>query len=229
METALNIETYLAWTDPSCERTEASYGFIPGNGAGITGALANFLFAPEKLGNLYTSYYVRDGICFSDPTPPLAAASPSDQLALVRESFGFSITRIAEVFGKCRPTIYLWMKEGTANPKVLKKLTTLASAGDYWKTKTGGVDHTWLLEQSAANSPSIMDELELVTPDLGKIIDLMDLRLSEYKAATARAKEILGEAGISRTMSKPSSLTEVQQMSDRSWTRIRENLTASSR
>ena len=74
-----------------------------------------------------------------------------------------------------------------------------------------------------------MDELESVTPDLGKITDLMELRLSEYKAATARAKEILGEKGISRTMSKPSTLTEAQQMSDRTWTRIRENLSASSR
>ena len=229
MATTLHIDPFLAWPEPSGERPKAFYAHIPSKAEGIATTLAYFLFAPEKLGSLYTHYYIRDGICFSDPAPPLAAASPSDQLALIRDSFGFTVTKIADIFGKTRPTIYQWMKDGPTDPKALKKLTTLASVGDYWKTRTVGVDRAWLLEQSSPNTPSIMDEMKSISPVLRKITVLMDLRLSEYHAATARAKEILGENGVSRAMSQPNTLTAAQQMSDRTWTRIRENLSAAAR
>jgi hypothetical protein len=229
MAATLHIDPFLAWPEPSGERPKAFYSHIPSKAEGIATTLAYFLFAPEKLGSLYTHYYIRDGFCFSDPAPPLAAASPSDQLALIRDSFGFTVTKISDIFGKTRPTIYQWMKDGPTDPKALKKLTTLASAGDYWKTRTVGVDRAWLLEQSSPNTPSIMDEMKSISPVLRKITALMDLRLSEYHAATARAKEILGENGVSQTMSQPNTLTAAQQMSDRTWTRIRENLSAASR
>lgn len=238
METAIDLKTYLAWDD-SCQRTAPSESDAHRSHSTMAAfrsvvskvpeTLTNLVFAPENLNDLYTTFYVHDGILSKDSTPPIAAASPADQLALVRDSFGFSITRIAEIFGKSRPTIYQWMKEGKTDPKALAKLATLASAGEYWKTITGGSDRTWLLEQPGADSPSIMDVLRSAVPDPGNIRKLMDLRLAEYEAASTRTREILGKNGISKTMSNPNTLTEAQQMRDRTWTGIRENLSETTR
>jgi|GEM_PF-2377422 len=239
MAQTIALHTYPSWDTPpkgaepggseSILRDSAITAIKCASKVPIT--LTNLVFSPQTLSGLYTTYYIHNGILSASSDDSVSATSPPDQLALVRESFGFSITKISEIFGKSRPTIYQWMKDGIPDANVRRKLATLTQAGHYWKSMTKGTDHSWLLEEpiSQTGTLSITDLLKLPDPDLDKIKDLINLRLQEHRAATAQAHQILGNSGVSKTILKPNSLTNEQQKRDQTWTRIRENLSSKDR
>lgn len=239
MAQTIALNTYQSWDTPpkgaepcgseSILRDSAIAAIKCASKVPIT--LTNLVFSPQTFSGLYTTYYVHAGILSANPAASVSATSPADQLALVRESFGFSVTRISEIFGKSRPTIYQWMKDGIPDANVRRKLITLTQAAHYWKSMTKGSDRSWLLEEpsSQTDTLSITDLLKLPDPDLAKIKNLINLRLQEHRAATVQAHQILGNNGVSKTMRKPNSLTGEQQKRDQTWTRIRENLPSGGR
>jgi transcriptional regulator with XRE-family HTH domain len=239
MAQTITLHTYQSWdTPPKGAEPGGSESILPDSAiAAIKCAskvpitLTNLIFSPQTFSGLYTTYYINSGILSAIPAASISATAPKDQLALVRESFGFSITKISEIFGKSRPTIYQWMKDGIPDANIRRKLATLTHAGHYWKSMTKGSDQSWLLEEPSSQNDtlSINDLLKLPDPDLDEIKDLINMRLQDHRAATAQAHQILGNSGVSKTMLKPNSLTNEQQKRDQTWTRIRENLPSGDR
>ena len=223
MATTLHIDPFLAWPEPPGECPKAFYAHIPSKAEGIATTLANFLCAPEKLGSLYTHYYIRDGICFSDPAPPLAAASPSDQLALIRDSFGFTVTEIADIFGLSRPTVYKWKNEGTMDSAILGKLRSLQELGEYWVARTAGRPLSWLLDFTGEknNEPSILSLLHRDDISKVEVQNLIDRRIRGHEAASVRAQQILGNHGELESLNLTTGPTKAEQRKARAWKRLR--------
>lgn len=185
--------------------------------------LTNLVFSPENLSDLYTTFYIREGICSTDPAPPLAAASPSDQLALIRDSFGFTVTEIAEIFGLSRPTVYKWKNEGTRDSAVLGKLRLLQELGEYWADSTAGRPLSWLLDFTGDknNEPSILSLLRQDNISKVEVQDLIDRRIRGHEAASLRAQQILGNHGELESLNPTTGPTKAEQRKARAWKRLR--------
>lgn len=144
---------------------------------------------------------------------PISAAS--DLLKSVREGFGFNVTELAELFGVTRPTIYSWLKNDS-QPKreVLEKMQVLNAAATHWNQIVADTDFSYLLDYKGptAQSKSIRKTMIASSLDAEALKLLIDTRLQEYKLASAKSREILGEIPEAPKSSIPKSSQKMHDM-----------------
>lgn len=131
----------------------------------------------------------------AESAPAVVAAA--DLINGIKHGWSLNMTELAELMGVQRPTLYNWLKGKTSpDPKSQKHLQTLAAAAADWKEATAGSNWDFLLDYSGpkADEVTIRDTLGRVDVNPKEIRELIGVRMSQYQEASARSREILGEA-----------------------------------
>lgn len=126
----------------------------------------------------------------------ITAASPSEQIQILREDFGFSVTTIAEkIFKVSRPTIYTWRRDNSVPPAVRAKLKSLVTAAAHWKEKCGKQSRDYILDYSGldGDGETILEAMSSASPSAEALIALIDTRLHEAEEGEAYARKLLGD------------------------------------
>ena len=125
------------------------------------------------------------------------AGMASELIPRIKNGWPLNMTELAELLGVQRPTLYNWLNGKTSpDPRFLKHLQTLAAAAADWKEATAGSNWDFLLDYSGpkADEVTIRDTLGRVDVNPKEIRELIGVRMSQYQEASARSREILGEA-----------------------------------
>lgn len=173
--------------------------------------LYHLLLAPEKLGDLYQTFYLTPGA--TGALESVTAASPAEQIQFIRESFDLSMTRLAQILGKTRPTIYSWLRDNTAPPAALAKLQTLARAAAHWKEEGGEPSRSYLLDYRGLDGEgtTLIEEMS-GSPKGEDLIKLINQRMREADEGEIYARKVLGE----QDMQTPE-ISEIERQRNEAW------------
>ena len=121
-----------------------------------------------------------------------------DALKKIRQSFGFNVTELAELFSVSRPTVYSWLKGGEVKRDVSLKMQVLDAVAPYWAKLQGGENLSFLLDYKGAeaNDISIREAMRAAILNTNALRSLIDTRLAEYNKAATLSREIIGEVEL---------------------------------
>lgn len=153
----------------------------------------------------------------SDTQQELGSALPT-YIATIKESFGFSITEIANIFGVSRPTIYSWKKGETKDTSTqhINKLQNLSALAKVWQQHTSGSEHTHILDYKGTDADeATIRELLHQDFDLETLKALIPRRVQQFAEGVSKTKEILGNSA--KLEPKETNLTEGARAMHEMW------------
>lgn len=174
--------------------------------------LYHLLLAPEKLGDLYQTFYLTPGAVGT--LESVTAASPAEQIQFIRESFDLSMTRLAQILGKTRPTIYSWLRDNAAPPAALVKLQTLARAAAHWKQAGGESSRAYLLDYRGLDGEGVtlIEEMSKQSPKGEDLIKLISQRIREAEEGEIYARKVLGDQSLQHP-----EVSEIERQRNEAW------------
>lgn len=194
---------------------------------GFTAFAASLLMGPGA--------WVMNPRLFSNPIQELrpltsvAAASPpavipaGELVMTIKDRWKLNMTELAELMGVQRPTLYNWLKGKTSpDAKLQKHLQTLAAAAADWQEATAGANWDFLLDYTGPRADEVTIRETLGRTDVSpvEIRDLIHSRLQQYKEASVRTREILGEPPLV----KGEPIRESTRKLNKRWTEIAQKL-----